>query len=249
LRALVSGETAQAAFVGEAAPSEDSPVPATPEALVALCALHVRGTPVSWTPLFEGESARVVALPTYPWQRERLWMQERAGASGVASDARAGAEVVAPGAPDSGASGAARADARRGSEAYGELLRVPAPRRRTLLVDLLRARLANTLGLDEADSIGSDQLFFELGVSSISAVALQGELSEALGMELPSTVMFDHPSLERLARYISGRIDGGEPEERAVAREPQDGDLLAHLHGLTDAEAEALLLERLGRLE
>ncbi|MEW2113867.1 SDR family NAD(P)-dependent oxidoreductase, partial [Streptomyces sp. NPDC005474] len=45
--------------------------------LTALAELYCHGVPVDWTPLFEG--ARRVALPTYPFQRERYWMSGSGG--------------------------------------------------------------------------------------------------------------------------------------------------------------------------
>ncbi|WP_440901006.1 acyltransferase domain-containing protein, partial [Actinosynnema sp.] len=44
--------------------------------LRSAAALHVRGVPVDWAPVFEGLDARRADLPTYPFQRARHWLQE-----------------------------------------------------------------------------------------------------------------------------------------------------------------------------
>ena len=42
--------------------------------LDALARLHVRGASVGWPAVFAGSGARAVALPTYPFQRRRYWL-------------------------------------------------------------------------------------------------------------------------------------------------------------------------------
>ncbi|UED88726.1 SDR family NAD(P)-dependent oxidoreductase [Streptomyces profundus] len=51
----------------------DQPEPVT--FLHALAELHVRGVTVDWTAHYTGTGARTVQLPTYPFQRERYWLQ------------------------------------------------------------------------------------------------------------------------------------------------------------------------------
>lgn len=47
----------------------------------ALAALHLAGASVNWRQVYEGAGARVVDLPTYPFQRSRHWFTARAMAA------------------------------------------------------------------------------------------------------------------------------------------------------------------------
>lgn len=43
----------------------------------ALAALSVRGAPIAWSTVFEATQGRPVPLPTYPFARERFWIERR----------------------------------------------------------------------------------------------------------------------------------------------------------------------------
>ncbi|MEV4846031.1 SDR family NAD(P)-dependent oxidoreductase [Micromonospora matsumotoense] len=51
------------------------------EVVSALARAHVRGVPVDWTAFFAARGARQVALPTYPFQRRRFWMESGGGSA------------------------------------------------------------------------------------------------------------------------------------------------------------------------
>ncbi|QYN22239.1 SDR family NAD(P)-dependent oxidoreductase [Amycolatopsis sp. DSM 110486] len=51
-------------------------------ALTGLAQLHVSGLDVNWTAVYEPTGARKVALPTYPFQRQRYWLESAASAPG-----------------------------------------------------------------------------------------------------------------------------------------------------------------------
>ncbi|WP_444545287.1 type I polyketide synthase [Streptomyces griseocarneus] len=57
----------------------------------ALARLHVLGVPVDWKTVFAGTGARLVDLPTYPFQRQRYWLENARPAKAV--------EAGRPGAP------------------------------------------------------------------------------------------------------------------------------------------------------
>ncbi|WP_118082399.1 type I polyketide synthase [Streptomyces sp. CC0208] len=52
------------------------------ETTVALAELHVHGVPVDWRSVYAGTGARRRPLPTYPFQRQRYWLDVRDQGSG-----------------------------------------------------------------------------------------------------------------------------------------------------------------------
>ncbi|MFF7656928.1 beta-ketoacyl reductase, partial [Streptomyces sp. NPDC007983] len=84
------------------------------------------------------------------------------------------------------------------------------PRERTkVLVDLVRTMAAEVLGHDGIDRIGHDLAFKDLGFDSLAAVRLRGRLAEATGLVLPATVIFDHPTVDRLGGALLEQLTGG----------------------------------------
>ncbi len=77
--AVLTGLLARLSEPAEATPllRRDS---AEPLAFMAgLCAAFVAGVPVRWREYFAGDQARPVPLPTYPFQRERFWLDSVTG--------------------------------------------------------------------------------------------------------------------------------------------------------------------------
>ncbi|WP_026411150.1 type I polyketide synthase [Actinomadura oligospora] len=102
-----------------------------------------------------------------------------------------------------------------------QLQDAPPARRRQLLLNHVRTEAAATLGHSGADAIPADKPFQELGFDSLTAVQLRNQLSQATGLELPVTMIFDHPTPQDLAAHVGAELFGGRPETRrpaAVAR-------------------------------
>jgi acyl transferase domain-containing protein/SAM-dependent methyltransferase len=115
--------------------------------------------------------------------------------------------------------------------------------------DAVRDRVARVLKLDPADAPGRHDRLMDAGLDSLMAVQLRNQLSNAFGLEraLPATVMFDYPTIESLAEHLLTRIA---PPDDAVTLAASGTTLdpvtpLTDVAAMTDAEVEALLLQRL----
>ncbi|HWL69312.1 MAG TPA: beta-ketoacyl synthase N-terminal-like domain-containing protein, partial [Geminicoccus sp.] len=76
---------------------------------------------------------------------------------------------------------------------------------------LLRGALARQLGLEPA-AIDENERFHRYGLDSAGARSLIQALAQALGRPLPATIVWDHPTLDRLARHLAGeQVTGRRP--------------------------------------
>lgn len=71
----------------------------------------------------------------------------------------------------------------------------------------LTARLARGLRIEESQ-IEASTTFAELGLSSLRAVELVAELEDEFDVELPSTLIYDYPTLNSVAPFIASLVDG-----------------------------------------
>jgi acetyltransferase-like isoleucine patch superfamily enzyme/acyl carrier protein len=57
--------------------------------------------------------------------------------------------------------------------------------------------------------------FKRLGIDSTTAIIFSVDLGEWLGLELPSDIMFEHPTINDLARHLAQQCTGRRPDRRA----------------------------------
>jgi hypothetical protein len=164
----------------------------------------------------------------------------------VAGEAR-GHDVVAMAAPRPGE--AARAVANAPAAVAGVLRQrvldaLPADRR-DLLRDFVRDRVVDVLKLDPADPPAGNHRLMDLGFDSLMAVQLRNQLAIGLALDkLPATLMFDHPTIDALAEYLLVRV-APPTDASAATAETSTASRVEAVAAMSDAEIEALLLERL----
>nr|BBC48388.1 polyketide synthase type I [Streptomyces sp.] len=77
-----------------------------------------------------------------------------------------------------------------------------------LLLTTVRAQVASTLGYPGPDAVSPRQQFKELGIDSLTALELRNGLQAVAGVALPATLVFDHPTPEAVAGYLSRTLLG-----------------------------------------
>lgn len=123
--------------------------------------------------------------------------------------------------------------------------------RRRLLEGLLATEVGRVLGLDPSRPPSRQQGLTDLGVDSLMAVELSNRVGRALGVGLPSTFVFEHPTLEAMASQLLDDLafkdtsTGNEKSGRAVAESTRDaGDV----DTMSADEASAALLDELNQI-
>ncbi|WP_216628633.1 SDR family NAD(P)-dependent oxidoreductase, partial [Actinopolyspora erythraea] len=100
------------------------------------------------------------------------------------------------------------------------------------LLEFTHSHVAAILGHADPDAVGRDQSFTELGFDSLTAVGLRNRLQQATGLTLPATLVFDHPTVRRVANHIGQQFDSGKREPAAEASSAlRDGYRQAGLSG------------------
>ncbi|MDW8809629.1 phosphopantetheine-binding protein, partial [Streptomyces scabiei] len=103
-----------------------------------------------------------------------------------------------------------------GADFATTLAALPDEDRPARVLALVRDRTAQVLGHTRADEVDPDQAFKDQGFDSLTAVELRNRLKAATGLDIPATLVFDHPSPTALADHLLLRLlpTGPGPRER-----------------------------------
>ncbi|MBO0881783.1 MAG: acyl carrier protein, partial [Mycobacterium sp.] len=99
-------------------------------------------------------------------------------------------------------------------------------------------QVAAAMGLASSQLLDPTAGFFQSGMDSLMSVTLQRALAETLGQVLPTSVVFDYPSVEVLTDYLATIL----PELIEVAEQ----QIVGVYDDLTDDELLRRLSERVG---
>lgn len=127
------------------------------------------------------------------------------------------------------------------------LKEAPEEQKYELLLQNLRNLLAQAIGLPSAEKVGLRQGLRDLGLDSILSIEVRSKLEDELDIALPATLLFDYPTVETLAGYLSQNfLDIAPPKATQTSQEampPDDdlSDLLADIEQISDADIQQQL--------
>ncbi|CAO5173188.1 (acyl-carrier-protein) S-malonyltransferase [Frankia sp. AiPs1] len=213
--------------------------PEVDSVLAAVAGVFAHGGDVDWSAVLGRHAGRPVALPTYPFQRRRYWLdavpptQHPAAphpAAGTKPDTDSAADDTGSGGMDGTGertdhapvgSGAADPD---GTNVWAEgLAGLAEPERERRLLDLVLTTVAIVQGHVGAEEIDDRRTFRELGFDSLGAVELRDRLSRATGLRLATGVAFNHPTPTALARHLLAGLASAGTSGPTPRADPRDG--------------------------
>jgi phthiocerol/phenolphthiocerol synthesis type-I polyketide synthase E len=188
--------------------------------LSSLGALYMHGIDVDWAGFDRPYVRRRVSLPTYPFERQRHWIET--------AQRRPAEPLPPPQLPD----------------IRKELVQAAPSARLDLLLGYVQSEVAKVLGV-ESCAIDPHQGFFEMGMESLTALELKSGLERGLGCALPTTFAMNYPTVESLAVYIGQQVLGLEIAAAFSANAPTadavEDVISAEMENLSEDELAALL--------
>nr|UHY14130.1 PKS I [Verrucosispora sp.] len=94
---------------------------------------------------------------------------------------------------------------------------VPAGDREEALIAEVRAIAAAVLGHPDPTVVEVDNGFVQIGFDSLTGVEFRDRLGTATGLALPSTLIFDYPTVAEVARHLTGLLGGAGPAGALLA--------------------------------
>ena len=143
--------------------------------------------------------------------------------------------------------GLVKASGRRAtaSSLLARLADEPEVEREALVLDLVRAEVASTLGHESSEAVDPARAFKDLGFDSLAAIELRNRLQLVTGLRLQPTVAFDFPTARALADLLVAELA---PDRSTTAVEELRRFEAALAEIATDDPARAGLAARLRAL-
>ena len=122
---------------------------------------------------------------------------------------------------------------------------LPETERHGVVLDLVLTHAAAVLGHGDPGRLQVERGFLDLGVDSLTALELRNRLATATRLQLPATVVFDHPTPDALARHLHTELSTPETGTDPLAAALSELDALENtLAGVARDEASAATLRK-----
>lgn len=161
--------------------------------LATLGALYAQGCAVNWDRLFAAPR-RFAPLPSYPWQRERFWIDAP------------GSPQPDPIEPEAPRSRHLAGEARLNLPLTHEDIQAIGPASRQLFLEARLGEEVAALLYLPMNGLDAQQRLSSLGMDSLMGVVLKNWIEDNLGLKMPSPGEMVDATLSQLARHILEQI-------------------------------------------
>ena len=154
---------------------------------------------------------------------------------------------------------ARRAGAKKETKAgdlIARLRTIPVAEQKELIESHVAAEVRRVMGIDASETVDRNRGLFEMGVDSLMSVQLRSRLEGLAGKSLPSTLVFNHPSIGGLTDYLAGELmsSNGTPTTAAApgATNMSDAkwdDAAAEIAELSDEEVRAQIAREVNAMQ
>jgi len=160
--------------------------------IAAVADLWLRGVEIDWRAFYAHEKRSRVSLPTYPFERQRFWVEPERNQSAHEPDS----SPLFTSTPQ-----AVVTEESADVQSPVDALAYPFNSTEKALARIFET----TLGIKP---VGVDDSFFDLGGDSLVAIQLIAEISATFGIELPMRAIFEKVTIRKLATLLDGEPSG-----------------------------------------
>jgi acyl carrier protein len=120
-----------------------------------------------------------------------------------------------------------------------------------LLIAYLQSEIALLLGLDSPEAVDPYRGFFDMGMESLTALALRSRLEKGIGCALPTTFAMNYPTVQTLGNYIGSQLlqlELAAPGAVGSSAAAPADTTLEELEDLSEDELAALIDEQVNQV-
>lgn len=158
-----------------------------------LAKLYIQGIDINWKGFDDRTLNSKVSIPTYPFQRQQHWAISLQDKSISFLGNKAETKTII-------------SHQTEYSQLSLEFTALPSNKRRSWLMDYLRAEVQKAMGI--ISDIEVNRGFFELGMTSLMTIEIRQNLQNAIGadVQLSETLLIDYPNIVKLAAFLEEKL-------------------------------------------
>jgi acyl transferase domain-containing protein/acyl carrier protein len=116
------------------------------------------------------------------------------------------------------AAGAIQAEEGRQRLRITDELAAATPEQRPMLIQqFVRKAAVRVMGYEDMETVQLDARLIDIGFDSLMAVDIRNQLGKSFGLNLPVSLLFDHPTIEDISAFIQGQMQQDQPAGPSLA--------------------------------